>query len=51
VSPFDTRIGDGMLRIQRTQSGTSTTSTGMLGAGEVRVRRAGEPDNTLTDLG
>ena len=51
VSPFDTRIGDGMLRIQRTQSGTSTTSTGMLGAGEVRVRRAGETDNTLTDLG
>jgi autotransporter-associated beta strand protein len=51
VSPFDTRVGDGVLRIQRTQSGTSTTSTGMLGAGEVRVRRAGEPDNTLTDLG
>lgn len=51
VSPFDTRVDGGVLRIQRTQSGTSTTSTGVLGAGEVRVRRVGEVDNTLTDLG
>ena len=51
VSPYDTRVDGGALRIQRTQSGTSTTSTGVLGAGEVRVRRAGEIDNTLTDLG
>jgi autotransporter-associated beta strand protein len=51
VSPYDTRVDGGVLRIQRTQSGTSTTSTGALGAGEVRVRRAGETDNTLTDLG
>ncbi|MFM7207046.1 MAG: succinylglutamate desuccinylase/aspartoacylase family protein [Planctomycetaceae bacterium] len=51
VSPFDTRVGDGVLRIQRTQSGTSTTSTGVLGAGEVRVRRAGEADNLASDIG
>jgi autotransporter-associated beta strand protein len=51
VSPFDSRMINGALRIQRTQSGTSTTSTGVLGGGDVRVRRAGEVDNTLTDLG
>ena len=51
TSPFTTRTLDGSLRIQRTQTGTSTTSTGVLGSGAVRVRRAGEADNTLTDLG
>jgi len=51
VSPFSTRTQDGLLRIQRTQSGTSTTSTGVLGGGEVRVRRAGEAGNVATDLG
>jgi autotransporter-associated beta strand protein len=51
VSPFSTRTQAGLLRIQRTQSGTSTTSTGVLGSGEVRVRRAGETGNLPTDIG
>jgi autotransporter-associated beta strand protein len=51
VSPFNTRTQDGLLRIQRTQSGTSTTSTGVLGGGDVRVRRAGETGNAATDIG
>lgn len=51
TSPFDTRIEGGVLRIQRATTGTSTTSTGVLGAGEVRVRRAGETGNLATDIG
>ncbi|MFM7242843.1 MAG: succinylglutamate desuccinylase/aspartoacylase family protein [Planctomycetaceae bacterium] len=51
VSPFSTRTQDGLLKIQRTQSGTSTTSTGLLGGGEVRVRRAGDTGNVATDIG
>lgn len=51
TSPFDTRIEGGVLRIQRATTGTSTTSTGLLGGGEVRVRRAGEVDNLPTDIG
>lgn len=51
VSPFSTRTQAGLLRIQRTQTGTSTTSTGALGGGEVRVRRAGEAGNAATDIG
>lgn len=51
TSPFDTRIDAGILRIQRNTTGTSTTSTGLLGGGEVRVRRAGEVGNLPTDIG
>ena len=51
TSPYATRTLGGMLQIQRTQSGTSVTSTGVLGGGEVRVRRAGEVGNVATDIG
>jgi autotransporter-associated beta strand protein len=51
TSPFDTQVSDGMLRIQRATTGTSTTSTGTLGAGEVRVRAPGAAGNLPTDLG
>jgi len=51
VSPFNTQVTDGVLRIQRTQSGTSVASTGFLGAGEIRVRRPDDTDTLPTDIG
>jgi len=51
TSPFDTRVDAGVLRIQRATTGTSTTSTGTLGAGEVRVRAAGVAGNLASDIG
>jgi quinoprotein glucose dehydrogenase len=50
VSPFDSRMVDGQFRIQRTASGTSTTTTGMLGAGLIRVRSPVDATRLSTDV-
>jgi autotransporter-associated beta strand protein len=51
VSPFDSRVVDGRFRIQRNASGTSSTTTGMLGAGLIRVRPPTDSGRLATDIG
>jgi len=51
VSPFDSRVLDGAFRIQRNTSGVSSTTTGMLGAGQIRVRPPTDVTNLPTDIG
>lgn len=51
VSPFDSRVVDGRFRIQRSATGTSSTTTGMLGAGEIRVRPPTDSTRLATDIG
>jgi autotransporter-associated beta strand protein len=50
VSPFGSQVQQGRFRIQRNHSGTSTTSTGLLGGGTVRVRVPGAADTVATDV-
>ena len=50
TSPFDSRASDGRFRIQRDRTGTASTTTGVLGAGEIRVRGPFETTNTPTDI-
>jgi len=49
-SPLGSQVNDGRFRIQRNAGGTASTTTGQLGGGTVRVRRAAEPNNTPTDI-
>ena len=51
VSPFDSRVVDGRFRIQRNASGTSSTTTGTLGSGQIRVRPPTDSARLATDIG